>query len=72
MTEIRATVRRWGSSLATVLPPEILRRQSIREGDEVLLDVRKANRPEDVFGLLAARRMDPQAIKDRLRREDNE
>ena len=72
MTETRATVRRWGSSLATVIPPDALRAEGLKEGDEVVLEVRKARALRDVFGLLKQEPLSAQKIKDALRREDNE
>jgi bifunctional DNA-binding transcriptional regulator/antitoxin component of YhaV-PrlF toxin-antitoxin module len=72
MIETRAKVRRWGSSLATVIPPEALKAEGLKEGDEVILRVQKARAPEDVFGLLRSRPLEAQAIKRALRREDSE
>lgn len=72
MTETRSTVRRWGSSLAAVIPPEALRAEGLREGDEVILEVRRARSLEDLFGILKGRPLDAQAVKDAIRREDAE
>ena len=72
MTETRATVRRWGSSLAAVIPPAAIKAEGLKEGDEVVLEVRKARALRDVFGLLADRPLPAQAIKNAIRREDNE
>lgn len=72
MTETRSTVRRWGSSMAAVIPPDTLRAEGLREGDEVILEVRKARRLEDLFGLLKDKRLNAQAVKDAIRAEDSE
>jgi antitoxin component of MazEF toxin-antitoxin module len=72
MAETRSTVRRWGNSMAAVIPPEAIRAEGLREGDAVILEVRKARRLEDLFGLLKDRRLDAQAIKDSIRAEDSE
>lgn len=72
MTQTRSTVRRWGSSLAAVIPPEALKAEGLREGDEVILEVRKARGLEDLFGLLKRRPLRAQAIKDAIRAEDSE
>lgn len=72
MAWTRATVRRWGSSLATVIPPEILRREGLHEGDEIVLEVRKARSLKDFVGWLRATPIDAQKMKDELRKEDNE
>lgn len=70
MVEVTARVRKWGSSLATVIPPDALRAEGIQEGDEVVITVRRALRPEDVFGMLRGTDLDPQAMKDEIRREE--
>jgi hypothetical protein len=72
MTATRSTVRRWGSSLAAVIPPEVLRAEGLREGDEVVLEVRKARALRDVFGILSDKPLKAQAVKDAIRREDSE
>ena len=72
MRQARATVRRWGSSLATVIPPDALKAEGLREGDEVILQVRKARGPADAFGMLSDRPLPAQAIKNAIRREDAE
>lgn len=45
-----ATVRRWGSSLAVTLPRETVKRLSLREGEKVLIEVKKENPLREVFG----------------------
>lgn len=72
MTEARSTIRRWGSSHATVIPPDVLKEAGIKEGDEVILEIRKARDLEEYFGFLEGESLDAQAVKDRLREEDNE
>lgn len=70
MARFHAKVRRWGSSLATVIPPEALKEEAIQEGDEVFLEVRKALGPADVFGMLRGTPIDTQAFDDETRREE--
>lgn len=73
MAETRAKVRKWGSSLAAVIPPETLRAEGIREGDEVVLEVRRVRPPSEMFGFLKARpgpRLATQRFRDGLRREE--
>ena len=72
MTQTRATLRRWGSSLAAVIPPAAIKAEGLREGDDVVLEVRRARAPRDVFGLLADRPLPAQRVKDAIRREDTE
>jgi hypothetical protein len=72
MTKTRATVRRWGSSLATVIAPALLKAEGLKEGDEIVLEVRKARGLRDVFGMLSDRPLPAHAIKNAIRREDGE
>jgi hypothetical protein len=72
MGATRTTVRRWGSNLAVVIPPATVRAESLKEGDEVILEIRKARAPADVFGLLSSRPLPAQAIKNAIRRESGE
>lgn len=73
MAEVRARVRKWGSSLAAVIPPEVLKAEGISEGDEIILSVKRIKTPREVFGLLrrmGGPRIDTQAWKDEMRAEE--
>jgi hypothetical protein len=72
MAATRATVRRWGSSLAAVIPPAALKAEGLKEGDEIVLEVRRARDPREAFGMLSDKPLSAQAIKNAIRREDNE
>lgn len=72
VTVTRATLRRWGSSLAAVIPPEVIRQEHLAPGDEVTLDVRKALTLRDLFGSLKGAKINAQRIKDEIRREERE
>ena len=67
MAATNARVRRWGSSLGLVLPKEVVRREVLREGDEVTLQVKKAQTVREIFGTLRGWRVNPQKLKDELR-----
>jgi len=64
---VNARVRRWGSSLGIVLPKEVVRRETLRAGDEVTLSVRKARTVREAFGTLRGWRVNPQKLKDEIR-----
>ena len=49
MTE--AKIRKWGNSLALIIPKEITRLEDLSEGDIVKMDVSKEKRV-DAFGML--------------------
>lgn len=46
----RAKVRRWGSSVAVVVPPDVTRAEKVAIGDEVELTIRRPTTFEDLFG----------------------
>jgi len=63
----RAKVRRWGSSLGIVVPSEIAKELRLKAGDEVVLEIDQAG-IEEAFGSLRGWAVDPQKLKDELRR----
>lgn len=68
--EIKATTRKWGNSIAVVIPREIAEKQHIKEDQEVLITV-SSTRPTagEFFGLLKGRFNEPtQEIKEEMRR----
>lgn len=73
MAEVRARVRKWGSSLAAVIPPEVLKAEGISEGDEIVIDVHRVRPLREMFGYLRrfpGPRIDAQAYKDEIRAEE--
>lgn len=69
MSETEARTRKWGSSLGVVIPSEIVRKERLREGDEIVLEIRKKNTIREVFGSLKRKKLDSQKIKNDLRKE---
>ncbi len=68
--EIKAITRKWGNSIAVVIPREVIERQHIREDQEVVITVEK-ERPKagEFFGLLKNRfKETAQEIKDEAKR----
>jgi antitoxin component of MazEF toxin-antitoxin module len=73
MTTVVAKVKRWGSSSAVILPAALVKEQHLSEGDEVVIDVRPAEDIMDIFGAWKGLpKIDAQAVKDEIRREENE
>jgi antitoxin component of MazEF toxin-antitoxin module len=70
MSEAEVEVRKWGNSLAVIVPAEVARAEELRPGDRALVRIMKVRHPDPrSFGFLRERRLDAQALKDRLRRE---
>ena len=67
--EIKATTRRWGNSIAIVIPREFVEKERIKEDQTIVLTISQ-ERPKagDVFGLARGRLREPtQKIKDEMR-----
>jgi len=62
-----AKVRRWGSSLGIVVPSEVAKELRLKAGDKVVLEINQAG-IEDAFGSLRDWAVNPQRLKDDLRR----
>jgi len=62
-----AKVRRWGSSLGIVVPSEVAKELRLKAGDEVVLEIDQAG-IEEAFGSLRDWDVNPQKLKDELRR----
>ena len=61
------TVKKWGSSMAVIIPQEIVKKQHIKEGDDIALNVFKKGDLRDVFGKLKTK-MSGQEFKDLARK----
>ena len=61
------TVKKWGSSMAVIIPQEIVRKQNIKEGDEIAMNIFKKGDLRDIFGRLKTK-MSGQEFKDLARK----
>lgn len=68
---IKAKLKKWGSSIGIIVPKELVARERLKAGEEVLLDIRKKITIKEIFGSLGNWKIDPQKIKDELRKEWN-
>ena len=66
--EVKTIARKWGSSIAVILPKVVVNERRINENDELVIEVRKPLLVKDVFGMFKGRIKKPtQEIKDELR-----
>ncbi len=65
-----AKVREWGSSLGLVVPSEAVKKEGLKPGDEVTIEIKKSRSLKELFGIARHLKLDAQAIKDELRREE--
>jgi antitoxin component of MazEF toxin-antitoxin module len=66
--DMKAKVRKWGSSLGIVIPKEIAEAKGVRAGDEVLAEVRKISNMREIFGSLRGWQRSTQRIKEEARK----
>ncbi len=66
----RAKLRKWGDSLGVVVPKEVVNEQRLKEGDEILIDIKPARTMKDIFGSWKGLKIDAQQFKDERRKED--
>lgn len=52
--EIEAITRKWGNSIAIIVPSRIVEQQKLKENDKVVLNIekKKAIKVKEVFGML--------------------
>lgn len=67
MARTNAKVRRWGSSLGIIVPSRVAKELRLKAGDDVVLEIDQAGIAE-AFGSLRDWVVDPQRLKDELRR----
>ena len=65
----KAKVKPWGSSLAIIIPVEIVREEGINVGSEVVIDIHKKSSLGKLFGSLKDWKVDPQKVKDEARKD---
>ena len=65
--ENETVVKRWGGSLAVVLPKDLVNQRHIEENDKVIIDIRKEADLRDIFGTLKTKTTG-QEFKDLVRK----
>jgi len=65
--EIKTKARKWGSSIAVVLPKALVDAKKIRENDEIVLEVKKMPLAGEFFGKFPHWKRPTQKIKDEMR-----
>ncbi len=69
MADLNAKVRKWGDSLAVIIPKEIANKENIKMEDTVHLKIERETDLSDVFGLLKGKiKKTPQQLKDESRK----
>ncbi|GEM_PF-5818283 len=50
--QTKLKVRHLGSSIAIIIPDDIVKKHNLMEGDEIIIDIRKKNTARDAFCML--------------------
>lgn len=50
--QTKVKLRHWGSSIGVIIPSDIVRRENLKEGDEIIIEIKKKNNVRDSFGML--------------------
>ncbi len=66
--EIKAKARKWGSSIAVVLPKALVDEEGIKPNETIVIEVKKGVRVKDVFGMFPNWKRSAQEIKDEARK----
>ena len=67
--EIKTVARKWGNSLAVILPKSIIEKQKIKENEDIIIDVRKGVITGDFFGKFPRKsNKTAQEIKEEIKR----
>ena len=51
MAELNAKVRKWGDSLAVIIPKEVVSKENIKKEDTIHLKIEKGMNFSDLFGI---------------------
>ena len=65
--EIKTKARKWGSSIAVILPKFIVDAKRISENDEIIIEIKKQPLAGDFFGKFPIKKSGQQ-IKNEMRR----
>jgi antitoxin component of MazEF toxin-antitoxin module len=68
MAEGNAILRKWGNSIAVILPPDIVKSENIRVGDRVRITINEGYDLSRFFGMLKTKKT-AQELKDESRKE---
>jgi len=67
--ELKTRARRWGNSLAIILPKILVESKDIRENEEVIIEIKEKTTAPELFGLFPRKsRKSAQKIKDEMRK----
>ena len=66
--EIKTIARKWGNSLAIILPKVVVEEKRIREDDEIVIEVKNRPLAGELFGKFPHWKRSTQEIKNDMRK----
>ncbi|MBD3247094.1 AbrB/MazE/SpoVT family DNA-binding domain-containing protein [Candidatus Pacearchaeota archaeon] len=67
--EIKTHARKWGNSIAVILPKDLIDKNKIKENDEIIIKIEKRPLAGELFGKFARRsKKTAQQIKDEMKK----
>ncbi len=68
MVEIECTTRKVGGSIGVILPNEIVKKESIKPNEKVIIEIKRRHKAKEFFGLLSGWKTPTQKLKDEARK----
>lgn len=50
--QTKVKLRHWGSSIGVIIPSDIVRKENLKEGDEIIIEIKRKNSVKESFGML--------------------
>ena len=66
--EVRVVAKKWGGSLAVLLPKTVVDAKHILENEEFTIEVKKEVLAKEFFGICKGIKTDTQKIKDEMKK----
>lgn len=66
---IGTKLKKWGNSIGIVIPNRAIIEKNLKEGEEVIIDIKKKDKIKEIFGSLKDWKIDSQKMKEELRKE---
>ena len=64
---IEVKLKRWGNSMAVIVPSTLIEQKNMKENDTLLIEVVKKANLSDIYGMIKNRKMSGQEAKDLAR-----
>ncbi|MEK6893717.1 MAG: hypothetical protein AABX07_05965 [Nanoarchaeota archaeon] len=66
---IEVTLKKWGNSMAVIVPSEIVEKKALKENEPFFIEVVRKADVSEIFGSIKKRKMSGQKFKDMIREE---